>query len=192
MPDKAETVNQILALAQNLVQERGFNAVSYGDISRQLGIRNASIHYYFPSKNDLGTALARHYRQRLEMQLNHISQNVASPAEQLEQYLQAYQTVVHEDGRICLCTVLAGEYNTLPVSMQQEVGAFFDLNESWLTQVMALGQSTGELHLNGTPQQAAEALLAALEGAMLLARSHSDLRRFHDIARRSVDALRAA
>lgn len=192
MTQKADTLTQLLDLAQTLVQERGFNMVSYADISGPLGIRNASIHYYFPSKTDLGVALVRRYRLRLETQLAQISRSARSPAGQLELYLMAYRTVVHEDGRICLCTVLAGEYNTLPEGMQQEVRAFFDLNEGWLTQLMAQGQAHGELHLTGTPQEAAETFLAALEGAMLLARSHSDLARFQNVARRSVDALRAA
>lgn len=191
MPGQGDTLQQILDVAQELVQERGFNAVSYADISRRLGIRNASIHYHFPGKADLGVALVRRYRQRLERDLEAISQATDSAPERLDRYLTAYRTVVHEDGRICLCTVLAGDYNTLPEEMRQEVRAFFDLNEGWLTEVFARGRSQGELTFAGTPREAASAFLAALEGAMLLARSYQDVRRFEAIGRRAVEGVRA-
>lgn len=192
MSEQADTLNRILDVAQELVQERGFNAMSYADISRHLGIRNASIHYYFPKKAELGEALVHRYRQRLEGQLQNIKEVAALPPEQLELYLAAYHAVVHEDGRICLCTVLAGDYNTLPEGMQQEVRAFFDLNETWLTKVFAEGQNSRTLRFPGTPEQAAFVFLAALEGTMLLARSSGDVKRFETFAHRSLEALRAA
>ena len=43
--------------AQHLVQTRGYHAFSYADIAEEVGSRKASIHYYFPSKTDLGKAL---------------------------------------------------------------------------------------------------------------------------------------
>jgi AcrR family transcriptional regulator len=59
----ADTSEQILDIAQFLVQTRGFNAFSYADIASQLGIRNAAVHYHFRSKTDLGHALVVRYRQ---------------------------------------------------------------------------------------------------------------------------------
>lgn len=192
MSERADTLNRILDAAQELVQERGFNAMSYTDISRRLGIRNASIHYYFPKKIELGAVLVRRYRLRLEGQLRDIDAAAVSPPEQLVRYLAAYRAVVHPDGRICLCTVLAGDYNTLPEGMRQEVRAFFDLNEVWLTHVFAEGQATQTLHVSGTPEQATFAFLAALEGTMLLSRVSRDVEQFEAFAQRSVEALRAA
>ena len=192
MSEQADTLGRILDAAQELVQERGFNKVGYTDISRRLGIRNASIHYYFPKKAELGEALVYRYRRRLEGQLRSIDDAAVSPPEQLERYLKAYRAVVHQDGRICLCTVLAGDYNTLPEGMRGEVRAFFDLNETWLTRVFAEGQATRTLHVSDTPKGAAFAFLAALEGTMLLSRASGNVERFEVFARGSVRALRAA
>lgn len=192
MAEQVDTLDRILDAAQDLVQERGFNAMGYTDISRRLGIRNASIHYYFPKKAELGTALVRRYRQRLERQLRSIDDAAVSPPEQLERYLAAYRAVVHQDGRICLCTVLAGDYNTLPEEMQEEVRAFFDLNETWLTRVFTEGQATQTLHVPDTPEGAAFAFLAALGGTMLLSRASGNVARFEVFAQGSVRALRAA
>ncbi|MFC4638370.1 TetR/AcrR family transcriptional regulator [Deinococcus hohokamensis] len=190
MPDKADTRAQILDVAQHLVQVRGYNAVSYSDIGTRLGLRNASLHYHFPTKTDLGVALVRRYRERLEQTLGTLG--AGTSVQRLEHYVDAYRTVVHEDGRICLCTVLAAEDSTLPEPMRAEVRAFLDLNEHWLTGVLDQGQHQGELRFPGAPAEAAAAFLATLEGAMILARTACDVERFARIARRTVDALRAA
>ena len=63
MPD---TQDQILDSAERLIQSQGYSAISYQDISNQVGIRKASIHYYFPSKGDLAAAVVKRYRQKLK------------------------------------------------------------------------------------------------------------------------------
>ncbi|MFC5848208.1 TetR/AcrR family transcriptional regulator [Deinococcus petrolearius] len=192
LSEKGDTAAQILEVAQELVQLRGFNAVSYSDISRRLGIRNASVHYHFPAKTDLGVALVRRYRERLEAQLAAISSRGLPLPERLDAYLLAYRDVVRPDGRICLCTVLANDFNTLPGAMQAEVGQFFDLNRRWLAAALAEGQASGELTLTQPPEQAASALLAGLEGAMLLARASGDTAQFEPLARLLLGQFRAA
>ena len=52
------TYDRLLDVAQNMVQTNGFNAFSYGGLSRTVGIKTSSIHYHFPNKEDLGEALA--------------------------------------------------------------------------------------------------------------------------------------
>ena len=41
---RSETAEQILDLAETLIQTRGYSAFSYQDIADALGIRKASIH----------------------------------------------------------------------------------------------------------------------------------------------------
>ena len=57
MDQKTEAVHtsqQILDIAQRLVQTRGFNAFSYADIANELNVSKASLHYHFTSKAKLG------------------------------------------------------------------------------------------------------------------------------------------
>jgi TetR/AcrR family transcriptional repressor of nem operon len=62
--------------------------------------------------------------------------------------------------------------------MQEELRRFFDTNESWLTRALEQGRQAGELSFWGPPQERARVFLGALEGAMLVARSYKDHRRF--------------
>ncbi len=59
MDQKSDTIHtsqQILDIAQRLVQTRGFNDFSYADIASALNISKASLHYHFASKAKLGVA----------------------------------------------------------------------------------------------------------------------------------------
>ena len=56
-------IDQILDLAQSLIQTRGYNAMSYRHLADEIGIKTSSVHYYFPAKEDLGRALIVRYRE---------------------------------------------------------------------------------------------------------------------------------
>lgn len=187
---RTATATRILDIAQRLVQLRGFNAFSFTDVAQELGLKDASIHYHFANKATLGRAVVKRYREHFAGQLLLISSTKLGPAQQLERYVQLYRDVVGQDGRICLCGVLASELLTLPREVQEEVRAFFCENEAWLAQVLQAGREADELHFVGPAEVEAQAFLASLEGAMLLARSHGDPTRFEPIALRSLAALR--
>jgi TetR/AcrR family transcriptional regulator, transcriptional repressor for nem operon len=168
---------QILDVAERLVQTRGFNAFSYADVAAELGITKASLHYHYSSKADLGRALIDRYTLAFSAALSRIAEgDVPAPA-QLERYIAIYGDVL-KAGRICLCGMLAAEYTTLPVGMQDAIRAFFDLNERWLSSLLDAGRKAHTLAFEGTPRDAARALTAALEGALLLARPFGEQARF--------------
>jgi len=60
------TREKIIELGESLIRTKGYNAFSYQDISSELGIKNAAIHYYFPSKENLGTSIVKTNIQRFE------------------------------------------------------------------------------------------------------------------------------
>ncbi|MCB9111119.1 MAG: TetR/AcrR family transcriptional regulator [Anaerolineales bacterium] len=60
----------ILNLAESLLQDKGFNGFSYANIASELGVKNAAIHYHFPSKEDLGVAVIKRYRERFKLWIN--------------------------------------------------------------------------------------------------------------------------
>ena len=53
----ATMAERILDAAQALAQVRGYNGFSHADVSAELAITKASIHYHFPGKADLAEAL---------------------------------------------------------------------------------------------------------------------------------------
>ena len=168
---------RILDIAERLAQTRGFNGFSYADIAEELAVTKASLHYHFPSKSELGRALIVRYQVVFGQALESIDTEAGSAVQKLERYIALYDGVLRED-RMCLCGMFAAEYATLPEPMQDELRRFFDANERWLARVIEEGRHAGEFSLWASPGERARVFLGALEGAMLVARSYRDGRRF--------------
>lgn len=185
-----ETGERILDVAQQLVQTRGYNAFSYADIAATLRVTKASLHYHFPSKASLGLSLITRYEERFRRMLDIIADRQQPAAEQLRGYMSIYAGVL-ADHRMCLCGMLAAEFETLPKQMQSALDHFFGLNEAWLETVLRKGLEDQSLHFDEDPRALARFIVASLEGAMMLARSHADDERFHACSRRLLASLGA-
>ena len=184
----ASTAERTLEVAERLVQVRGFNGFSYADIAAELHITKASLHYHFPGKAELGEALIARYSARFADALERIDRERTDARAKLEAYVSIYSGVLRAK-RMCLCGILAAEYETLPKSMRDAVARFFEDNETWLTNVLAQGRADGSLSFRGTPSDASQMILNGLEGAMLLARTHGGLTRFQSSARQLLDTI---
>jgi len=185
------TAARILDIAERLVQVRGFNGFSYADIAAELKISKASLHYHYPSKAKLGEALIQRYAARFAEALNAIDELGGTAPAKLEAYARIYADVLR-DRRMCLCGMLAADYDTLPQPMRELIIRFFDENEAWLKGVLEQGQQDGQLHTAGSMSDAAQAILSGLEGALLVARPYGDLARFQAAAARLLASLAAA
>jgi TetR/AcrR family transcriptional repressor of nem operon len=91
---------------------------------------------------------------------------------------------------MCLCGMLAAEYETLPPRMRQEITSFFDANTSWLCVVLAEGLRERTLAFAGPVDDAADMLLGGLEGALLICRLDGRADRFRAAAERLLAGLR--
>lgn len=189
-PDRSETAERILETAQTLVQTRGFNAFSYADIAAALNVTKASLHYHFPSKASLGLSLIARYESRFRQVLDIIDAQNQTAADRIKSYMGIYAGVL-ADQRMCMCGMLAAEFETLPKLMQSALDHFFAMNESWLEDVLHQGLDDSSLQFSGEPKALAQFIVATLEGAMMLARSHADEGRFHAARHRLLASLGA-
>jgi TetR/AcrR family transcriptional repressor of nem operon len=185
----AATAGLILDVAERLVQTRGYNGFSYADISAALRIRNASVHYHFPSKTDLGRRLVARYRETFMAALAGLERESGDARRRLRAYVGLWTGVLRDRERMCLCGMMAADIATLPKSVRTEIKHFFDENEKWLVRVLSAGQKARTLRLAGTPEVEARLLTMGLEGAMLVSRSYGEIRRFEEIAARLLAGL---
>ena len=149
------------------MQVRGYNGFSYADISAELSITKPSIHHHFPTKAALAEALIARYRERFAAARKQVDDETAGARQRLVNYAGLYAETFADGGRICLCGVFAVEAESLPVDVRRATDAFFADQRQWVAGVLAEA---------GVPATrtgaAAQAYLAALEGALLLARAH--------------------
>lgn len=186
-----DTASAILDVAEWLVQTRGFNAFSYADVAAELGITKPALHYHFAGKAELGLALVERYTIGFGRALESIDAQMTDAPAKLAAYAGLYGRVLAEN-RMCLCGMLAADYDTLSDAMRQAVLAFFDHNERWLARVLDQGLAEGTLRLDGASREVAEMIIGSFEGAMLVARTYRDPDRFHRAADRLLSEITAS
>ena len=179
--EAGDTASRILDIGERLVQVRGFNGFSYADVASELDMTTAALHYHFPGKAELGRALIERYTQRFLAALADIDARIPDAPDKLEAYAALYSGVLRGQ-RMCLCGMLAAEYQTLPDPMRDAVIAFIDANEAWVERVLSDGRQAGSIALPGPASDAARLIVSGLEGAMLVARPYGDVARFDTAA----------
>lgn len=168
---------QILASAQRLAQQRGFNGFSYADVADEVGIRKASLHHHFPTKTDLGLALVEDYCGKLESAFARIADEAPDADAKLAAYVDIYRGAL-QSNRGCLCGMLASQVVILDPAIRPKVNRFFARNIEWLSEVLAVGKSQGVLTFGGTAADQARMFVSAVQGALLMARATGDQEAF--------------
>ncbi|MCA1457487.1 TetR/AcrR family transcriptional regulator [Bradyrhizobium sp. BRP22] len=161
----------ILAAARRTAQARGYNGLNFRDLADEVGIKAASIYHHFPSKADLGAAVAKRYREDTAAALDAMLDESSDPVRCLRQYPDTFRKALQNDNRMCLCSFMAAEYDDLPEPVKKEVQAFADVNVAWLSRILS---AAGVVRAEESEPRA-RAIFAAIAGAQLLARSRSDI-----------------
>ena len=93
-----------------------------------------------------------------------------SPEALLQRYINAYRCALVDEDLMCLCGVLGAEVDSLPPEVAREARHFFERNLEWLESVLSRIQVDGPIGPDGASRRALK-IIAALEGAMILARN---------------------
>lgn len=167
-PRAANTREQIIDRARELLQTRGLDGFSYRDISTHLGIKNAAVHYHFPSKTDLGLALVQEFTDEIRKDIEMAAQRGIPPAMQLEVYFNRAEREVEEGWCICPFGALAASYERLPEDVQTAVDELRKLVHGWLGTTLQSGRKLGLFRFDGSADAKAVQIAAALQGARQL------------------------
>ena len=167
------TAHKILDEAEHHTQTRGFNDFSYKDIQASLGIKTSSIHYYFPSKQDLAVAMTERYVTRFMEGLNEVAQRHDRGQDRLSALVDVYGSVLAED-KFCLCGMMASDAHGLPDSVTDLLTTFFKQLEQWV------GDAIADIAPDAAESDAAW-VVSALEGAMLIARHQGGSHQFKSV-----------
>jgi TetR/AcrR family transcriptional repressor of nem operon len=182
------TADRILDVAERLIQTKGFNAFSYADIAAELAVTKASLHYHFATKALLGLRLVERYTNNFERALRAIDDRGQDSVTKLKAYVALYEGVLRK-GRMCLCGMLAADFETLSNEIHARLHAFFDMNEAWVAEVLKAGRDANQLQFSGSGLDEARHIVSGLEGAMLIARSYGEPARLSATASRIIAAL---
>ena len=185
--------DRLLDVAQDLVQRRGLNAMSFQDLSNSVGIRKASVHHHFASKSDMVSALLARYREHFSTRVELILLAKSSGSAKLKAYFALFSETLqeepHEKG--CLCGMLAAELLSLREDTLEHVRGFFQDNTRVIVQILRSGRQDGTLSYRGDPTRFAGVILSSLEGALLISRCEGGPEHLDSVLRMLLDLARA-
>lgn len=174
------TRERILELAEELILTKGYNGFSYQDISTVMGIKNAAVHYYFPSKDNLGVSILKTNLQRFEEMVENMQNRDFNEWHQLESFMKIYMKSNREN-KICLIGSLGTDVNTLSEPMHSELQKMVDRIISWLETTLQNGREKGLFQFNIPARNQALTILSSLVAGLQLARilNKSDFKSIH-------------
>lgn len=167
----AGTKDQILDVAEHLLQSKGFTAFSYADISKSTGTTKANIHHHFASKEELGCALIDRYRSRYKRVIEDAELKDLSSREKLNIYFDSYKELLDLTDRICYGGTLGASYNALPSSMQSKTDQMVEEHIAWLSNSLAAAKEDGEVYFEGHAHETALMIVAMIQGCLQIVRS---------------------
>lgn len=161
------TRDQIIQLTDALIRDQGYNAFSFYDIAQRLKIKNASIHYYFPTKTDLGIALLETHVQRLHNLQDSVKDK--DSLTKIKAFLSIYNTI-HEEGRVCIVGSLATDLKTVEPKMAKALKAFANEILEWVTSILKEGRESKAFSFPESPRTKALMIITNMLAAVQLAR----------------------
>lgn len=168
--------DELILAAQLKVRSGGYSNFSFRELASEVGIKSASVHYHFPTKEDLGAELAKQYTDQFIANLGDPNKQTTASQDPIQTYIQQFRNALVEDKKMCLCGLLGAESDALPEKVRAETKRFFERNIEWLERAyMAKDPSA---------QAKADALrtVALLEGAMLVSKTLDDNQAFELVA----------
>ncbi|AXA42364.1 tetR regulatory family protein (plasmid) [Rhizobium leguminosarum] len=181
---KTDMREAVMSAARATVQAHGYNALSFRELAKEVGIKSASVHYHFPTKGALGAALARRYTEDGAAYLTELLATSENATWCMDRYTEIFRSALANDNRMCLCGIMSAELDDLPTEVRTEVDKFAAMNVHWLSKVLSRAKPSAS---DQDLQEHAMAIFAAIEGAQLVARGCQDI----GIYDRTIRAYRA-
>ncbi|EMJ97660.1 TetR/AcrR family transcriptional regulator [Leptospira alstonii] len=172
MKPVVDTREKIVTLARDYFQNVGFQSFSFQNIADDLGIKKASIHYHYPSKDELGLEILEVYYRDFEEYKKNIKER--SPRVRLFGLFKLYDSYTGENGRICPFGVVGAEYHVLAQTIRDKTRVLHNQHRDFLIQTLDDGIKDGSFTLTLGVRDTADLFMSAIQGAMQISRIRMD------------------
>jgi TetR/AcrR family transcriptional repressor of nem operon len=148
----------IMDAAERRIRKGGFNGFSFREIASDVGVKSSSVHYHFPTKENLAAAVIKRYTAETA---NLIERELEKDPNPVKVWVKAFRGTLHSDERMCPAAVLGASSIDLPAEVSTEVKKFFKMCHDKLVK-------------EGLPSDEAAQLLATITGALVVANAVDD------------------
>ncbi len=170
----SEKRTKLESVATEAVQRKGLHNLSFRTLADEVGVKSASVHYYFPGKSDLASKLIENYSDSFAELLKQIDSRKRGLKGKLEGFVQIFEDAVKDD-KLCLCGMMAAEVSTLDDESRLLLKHYFELAEDWIANI--LSENNEQISVNIQPLKLAKIIMSGLQGAILLDRVDGSLDR---------------
>ncbi|OQP49019.1 hypothetical protein A4H97_29495 [Niastella yeongjuensis] len=162
------TKEKIVELGRGFIQHGGYHQFNYKQIATELNIKNAAIHHYYPSKEDLGLAVIEKDKQYFEQMNKRVEDKI--PMEKIEALFKIYYDYFNDGNKICIIGTFSSAYNEIPEKIQKGAKDYLELVNKWLITTFESGRKSGHFKFKGTAKDLADFWVATLTGAIQIGR----------------------
>jgi TetR/AcrR family transcriptional repressor of nem operon len=163
--------SELVALATNLIAERGYDSFSYADLTAASGLTKPSVHHHFRTKEDLGIAVIEAWQARRRTLIDDCHAFKSELA--LDMFLRSL-TNEFKGSVICPLASLQAQFVVLPPKLQEK------LNEASRQEIDAVSQLLNQFVMTTRCQlampapEAARVLMSSIKGALLYGRTEGE------------------
>ena len=140
------------------MRKGGFSGFSFREIAVDVGVKSSSVHYHFPTKENLAAAVIQRYTAQTADLIERELQKEPNP---VKVWVKAFRGTLHSEDRMCPCAVLGASTMDLPSEVSAEVKKFFKMCHEKLVE-------------EGLSSDEASQLLATITGALVVANAVND------------------
>lgn len=138
--------DRIIAAANTLFYEQGYNRTSFSDIAEAAGLPRGNFYYYFRSKEDILAAVIDLRLAHIRTLLDDWNTSYDDPRERLKRFVQMLRNSADEIRRYgCPIGSLSSELGKTQRLLQSQARAMLDVFRHWIgEQLSALGVAPSE------------------------------------------------
>jgi TetR/AcrR family transcriptional regulator, transcriptional repressor for nem operon len=149
----------IMDAAERRMRTGGFTGFSFREIATDVGIKSSTVHYHFPTKENLAAAVIRRYTDRVAALIDQQFERDPNP---VRVWVEAFRATLLSQDRMCPATVLGAASLDLPEEVAIEVKRYFQM-------------ATDKLVSEGLSANQATHFLTTIIGALVVANALGDL-----------------
>lgn len=179
----------VLDAAQELVQDRGLNGVSFQDIADKVGLKKPSLFHHFRSKDELAHALMERCRTSYgERYADVLGTEGLSEPERLKEIARLFEEGL-QTRHLCLLGALSNDSGAFSEELKADLSETTTGSIDRYAVLFQKGKDSGTLEFEGTAEEAASAFLAMLQGLQILARAKGDFDLLYPAAESYINSI---
>ncbi|MFA9461572.1 TetR/AcrR family transcriptional regulator [Thiohalorhabdus sp. Cl-TMA] len=172
----------LVTTAANELWQGSYGSVSVGSLCSSAEVKRGSFYYFFDSKDDLVLAALEHSWKRMQGRFERIlGDETIPPLQRLSHFFHAladvHEQYRRESGHVPGCPFgnLSVELGSIHDPIRERVSDIFGRIVGYLAELLHAARDAGELEANSSEiERRSEQIFVCLQGAQVLAKTHSD------------------